>query len=162
MTLAVRQSWVQRVPLTGRLDGGGEADERATTPLTTALRAAAIRQHASGESGMPDIDKITATAEALLVAKPPPGRVRGDAGQGYWGEDSGTVDLGGPLRVWPGNRPISPIYHTRYLAYRLATRPNYTFPTGTNVENRCATTRHAEALQVGPDLVAVLTRCVFL
>lgn len=38
------------------------------------------------ETGLPDLSKITAAAEALVAAKPHLGRVRGDAGQGRHSE----------------------------------------------------------------------------
>lgn len=44
---------------------------------------------------------MTALREAAIRAdsKPHLGRVRGDAGQGYRGEQSDTVDLAGMLRI---------------------------------------------------------------
>lgn len=52
-----------------------------------------------GEDGLPDAEKIKAAAEALALEKPWLSRPHGDAGQGFRGEDCGTVDLAGLLRA---------------------------------------------------------------
>jgi hypothetical protein len=83
-------------------------------PLREALQDAYLRQACEGvlhdpiswseefnnpETGMPDPEKIRAAAEALAEEKPHLARVRGDAGQGFRGSESDSVDLAGILRA---------------------------------------------------------------
>jgi hypothetical protein len=83
------------------------------TPLREALQVAYLRQGCDGilhdpiswsddfndDDGLPDLDKIKAAAEALAAEKPHLARVRGDAGQGFRGDDSDAVDLAELLRA---------------------------------------------------------------
>ncbi|GAB2934162.1 hypothetical protein GCM10027047_33230 [Rhodococcus aerolatus] len=84
------------------------AAKRAAT-LETALRDAVISNVAKSiladptdlawsddladDDGMPDPDAIRQAATALAARKPHLGRVSGDAGQGFRGDDSGSVSL---------------------------------------------------------------------
>lgn len=82
-------------------------------PLRLALREAYLEKGSAGvlhdpvpwddaftdeETGLPDVEKIKAAAEALAQEKPHLARVRGDAGQGFRGEQSDSVDLASMLR----------------------------------------------------------------
>ena len=82
--------------------------------LREALRVAFLKEGSAGilrepiewsddftdsETGLPDAEKIKAAAEALAADKPWLSLPRGDAGQGFRGDDSDTVSLADMLRV---------------------------------------------------------------
>lgn len=84
--------------------------------LRAALQTAYLREGTSGvlhdpealvwsddfndeETGLPDVVKIKEAAEALAEERPWLSRARGDAGQGFRGEQSDSVDLADLLRA---------------------------------------------------------------
>lgn len=90
----------------------GQQAQRDVVLLREALQAAALREGCSGilrepvawtedfigEDGLPSVERVREAAETLATEKPHLARVRGDAGQGFRGVESDSVNLAEVLR----------------------------------------------------------------